>query len=327
MKSGLIKKNSDKANDRNFLETAYDFAFFAVADPHINFPDAKNAIRLAKDSIKIFQDTMGEIEKAKADMVVFVGDVMEARDYGMPHLELVYGLMSKISMHWLILMGNHDSRYRSTLDEYEKRDFAEKFKGHGPDGKVAYWRYDVPGKKITFIGLDTSLVGTSGGSIDDAQKKWLENTLDTLDSDRTAIIFMHHPSVIFDDIIFRNEDLHVYFIDNHQEMRGLFEQYRMIKAVISGHTHVCRHLLLNGINYISLPSINTWPNMYTEFNISKDKLIFKNIPISDKAKAEEAMDNLFSEDSAWLKYFYNDKDALKTYFMNGHRERVIYFNG
>jgi 3',5'-cyclic AMP phosphodiesterase CpdA len=325
MKSVLIKKNSDKACCRNFEDTAYDFVFFAVADPHINFPDTKNAIRLAKDSIKIFQDTMGEIEKAKTDIVVFVGDVMEARDYGMPHLELVYGLMSKISMHWLILMGNHDSRYRSTLDEYEKRDFAKKFKGHGPDGKVAYWRYDVPGKKITFVGLDTSLVGTSGGSIDNAQKKWLENTLDALAPDRMVIIFMHHPAVIFDDIISRNEGLHVYFIDNHQEMRVLFEQYKMIKAVISGHTHVCRHLLLNGINYISLPSINTWPNMYTELNISNDKLIFKNIPISDKAKAAEAMNNLFSEGSAWLKCFYNDKEALNAYFMSGPIEGAIYF--
>ena len=330
MKSVLTKKNSAEAGCRNFEGTAYDYAFFVVADPHINFPNTKNAIRLSKDSIKIFQDTLGEIEKAKAkaeiDMVVFAGDVMEARDYGMPHLELAYGLMSKISMHWLVLMGNHDSRYRSTLDEYEKRDFAKKFKGHGPDGEVAYWRYDVPGKKITFIGLDTSLVGTSGGSIDDAQKKWLETTLDTLDSDRIVIIFMHHPAVIFDDIILHNEDLHVYFIDNHQEMRGLFEQHKTIKAVISGHTHVCRHLLLNGINYVSLPSINTWPNMYTEFSVSKDKLIFKNIPISDKAKAEEAMNNLFSEGSAWLKYFYNDRDALKTYFMSGHKEGIIYFD-
>lgn len=326
MKSVLTEKNNYKANGHNFSDTAYNLTFFAVADPHITFPNTKNAIRLSEDSIKIFQDTMDEIEKAKTDMVVFLGDVMEARHYGMPHLELVYGLMSKISLPWLMLMGNHDSRYKSTLDEYEKIDFAKKFKGHGPDGKVAYWRHDMPGKKITFIGLDTSLVGTSGGSIDDIQKDWLKSTLDTIEPDRFVIILMHHPAVIFDDIIFRNEDLHVYFIDNHQEMRELFRQYKTIKTVISGHTHVCRHLLLDGINYISLPSINTWPNMYTEFSVSKDKLVFRNIPIADKAKAEEAMNNLFSEDSAWLKYFYNDKEALKTYFVSCPIEGIIYFD-
>lgn len=317
-------KNNDKANHSNFLDTAYDLTFFAVADPHITFSNTKNAIRLSKDSIKIFQDTMGEIEKSKPDMVLFVGDVMEARHYGMPHLELVYGLMSNISLPWLILMGNHDSRYISTLDEYEKIDFAKKFNGYGPDGKVAYWRYDVPWKKITFIGLDTSLVGTSSGSINNTQKDWLKNTLDVIDADRVVIILMHHPAVIFDDIISRNEDLHMYFIDNHQEIRNLFKQYKKVKTVISGHTHVCRHLLLEEINYISLPSINTWPNMYTKFSISKDKLVFKNIPISDKDKTGEAMNNLFGDDSAWLKCFYNDKEALKTYFMSGPRSGVIH---
>lgn len=310
---------------QHLSDTAYALTFFAVADPHITFPDTKNAIRLSRDSIKIFQDTMEEIEKSNPDMVVFMGDVMEARYYGMPHLELVYGLMSKISLSWLIVMGNHDSRYKSTLDEYEKIDFAKKFKGHGPDGEVAYWRHDVPGKKITFIGLDTSLVGTSGGRIEDTQKEWLKNMLDVIEHDRLVIILMHHPAVIFDDIISRNEDLRMYFIDNHQEMRELFKQYKTIKAVVSAHTHVRRHLLVDGINYISLPSINTWPNMYTEFSISKDRLAFKNIPISDKAKANEAMNNLFSDDSAWLKCFYDDEEALKTYFTSGPAEGVIHF--
>ena len=114
----------------------YRLDFFVVSDPHVTYP-VESRERLSRDSVRILEETLADIEIAGADLVLFAGDILEAREYGLKNLETASRIMSKLTIPWLTIIGNHDIRYRSTKDEYEKSDFIGRFTGHGPEQDTA----------------------------------------------------------------------------------------------------------------------------------------------------------------------------------------------
>ena len=297
--------------------------FTVISDPHLVSPDSRNDIRLAEDSVAIFRETIKKIQLTNPDFIIITGDVMEAKEYGFPNLGLAFDEISKISIPWFIIMGNHDSRYRSTKDNYQKIDFVKKFESHGPIGNVASWKKDIENKRITLIGLDTSQEGTSEGFIDTQQLDWLQNQLNSISLNRFVFIFMHHPPIIFDKIVKDNKDLKMYCLNNHIQLQGLLKKYKVIKAVIFGHSHVRRYRFKDGIHYIGVPSINTWPNMFTEFSINNKSIVYKHVPISNRSIIKEAKSKLFNNNPVGLNIFNGNKDELKAYYSRGKNQRIL----
>ena len=290
----------------------YNLTFFVVSDPHLTYP-VESENRLSEDSISIFADTLEYIEKESADIVFFTGDILESRLYGLVNLEIAFRIMNKLTIPWFVLVGNHDLRYRSTLDAYDKACFIEKFRKHGPFGNIGYWRYNFPGKKISFIGLDTSMPGSGHGIIGREQKEWLEHCLSEIDRDSNIIILVHHPFVLFDNEIRDVEEMNIYLLTNHDKIKRIIERYENIILVISGHNHTCRYLCMNGIHYVGCPSINTWPTMFTKFVINKRSITFNNLPIRDNDKRDRARQKLFDDKSSLLKSL-GSKEAVYNYF-------------
>lgn len=290
----------------------YKLTFFVISDPHITYP-VESEDRLSEDCISIFADTLDYIEKEGADVVFFTGDILESKLYGLVNLEIAFRIMNKLTIPWFVLVGNHDLRYRATLDAYDKAYFIKKFRGHGPSGNIAYWRYDFPGKKISFIGLDTSLAGSGHGMIEKEQKEWFELCLSEIDQDSKIIILVHHPFVLFDKEIRDIKEMNIYLLTNHVKIKKIIERYENIILVISGHNHTCRYLCINGIHYVGCPSINTWPAMFTKFVINKRSLSFRNVPIRDNDKIDRARQIMFSDKSSFLKMF-GSKEAVYNYF-------------
>lgn len=299
----------------------YSLSFFVISDPHLTYP-AESEERLSEDAIPIFRDTLEDIEKAGADIIFFTGDILESREYGLKNLRIAIELMNRLTMPWFVLPGNHDLRYRSTLDSYDKNCFIKQFKGHGPNGEVAYWRHDYPNKKLAFIGLDSTLAGSGHGIIDRRQKEWLEDCLNEIDRNYNIIILTHHPVVLFDREIIDIKEMDVYLLRNHDEIRGVLEKYQNVMLVISGHNHTCRYLHINGIHYVGCPSINIWPTMYTKFAVDCEKIVFRYIPIRDYEKTDKSKRKLFSANSSIVNMF-GSKEAAYDYYDRGPRSLEV----
>ena len=135
---------------------------------------------------------------------------------------------------------------------------------------------------------------------------------------------MHHPAVFFDELIKERRELKEFIVSNHQQVRAVFEDHSSVKLVISGHIHTRGHLFFSGIHYISTPSINTWPMMYTKFVLDGDLVTYEHIPIWQTQKTEEALSELLRAE-AWLKVFGNP-DEVKRYFSKGNIKDVLTLN-
>ena len=320
----MIDNSDDLSNHFNHYndDQRKCLKFAVISDPHLVSPNFQNDTRLAEESVEIFRETIKQIQFTNTDFIIITGDVMEAKEFGLINLELAFNELSKIDTPWFVLMGNHDSRYRVTKDNYHKIDFIKKFEGHGPNGNVAYWLKKIKEKKIALIGLDTSQERTSEGVIDNQQLKWVENELSRIPKDYFVLVFMHHPTIIFDKIVKDNKDLKMYCLNNHIQMQELYKINKSIKAVISGHNHVRRYRNKDGIHYIGLPSINTWPNMYSTFSVNSKNLKYQHMFINNDNQLEKAKNKLFSRNSSWSKYFANSSE-LKSYFSKGKNQRIL----
>lgn len=286
-----------------------------ISDPHVTYP-VDSEERLSRDSLRILEDTIEDIEETGAELVFFTGDILEARYHGQKNLDLAFETLSRLSIPWFVLIGNHDTKHRSTLDDYETSDFLERFNGHGPDGTRAYWRYDCPGKKLTFIGLDSTRPLSTRGVIDQHQKDWLEVNLSEIEEDRYVILLTHHPFILFDREIDEIDEMKIYILENHQEIKCLVERHKTVKLVISGHNHTCRTISENGVVYVGCPSINTWPAMYSKFSVDVDRIEYSHLPIKEFEKVDKLRKKVLSDDSPWVRIL-GSSQAVNDYFNKG----------
>lgn len=293
----------------------YALTLFVVSDPHITYP-VQHPERLSMDSVRLFEETLSDIAACDADGVLFTGDIMEAREYALKNLDLSFGLMKKLTVPWLVLMGNHDIPYRSTKDGYTKADFIRRFAGHGPADGVAYWRHDWPHKKITVFGLDTTVQTSCDGAVDVRQLEWLARNLRDVADDRYVIILTHHPVIVFDREISDVDELQIFVARNHGAVRQVIESYDQVKVVISGHNHTRRHIQQNGVHYIGCPSINSWPAMYTQFSLNRESLDFRYLPIADQSKNAEIRSKMLADTSPWV-HCLGSAEAVAGYFTRG----------
>lgn len=307
----------------------YSVEFYNVSDPHVVVPTDKNSWRLSKDASALFAEVLSLCDAAKPDLILVSGDVAEGKLEGRANTKLAYELLARLSTPWLVVPGNHDGRYtkkEKTVDGYSKAEFYRIFQGHGPDGSSGYWRYDIPGKKLTFIGIDTSIESASEGMVGESQLSWLDKTLSELPPDRRAFIITHHPLIVFNPVILHQDKpvLSIFVAKDAAQARSVLERYRWkILAVLSGHTHSPEYASHKGIAYIGTPSINTWPNRYTKFTVDHDGLKWQHLEIPRQGLVAEAWVQL-SHESPFLDAL-KSTEALRGYFLHGPLEGRIDF--
>lgn len=282
--------------------------FAVLSDIHLTETGERNRERLALDSVRLFEEARADAEALKPDFILYAGDLFEARHDALPHLDLAVRTLRATRAPWLVLTGNHDARYKSTRDGYTRADFVRAFEGHGPERGRAYWSREVPGSPIVLIGLDTSRDFTSAGGVDAEQAAWLRDELARF-ADRSVIVFMHHPAVIFDEVLRANAALGIYYLDGHEAIRDLLVEHRCVKLVVSGHNHTRRHQEIEGLHFVGCPSINSWPNMHAFFEIAAGRASFSFHQIGDQAKVREAHAGLVHAESTWRTGFKSGEDV------------------
>lgn len=294
--------------------------FAVLSDIHLTEGPVRDPQQLA-GSVRIFEETREQAEAQRPDFIFYTGDLFEARHFGLPHLALAKNLLQRTGVPWFVLMGNHDARYKSTQDGYDRGEFVRAFSGHGPSQERIYWHHEVPESQFVFIGINTAQNFTSSGRVDAEQLTWMDSLLSRY-ADRHVIVFMHHPAVIFDSVLTSDPELAIFFLENHDEFREVLLRHRCVKLVVSGHNHTRRHKEVAGLHFVGCPSINTWPSMYATFEVSLSRLVFDFHPIPDRASVEKAYAGMVDPRSSWLNGF-KEPSTVEAYFLAAPANREL----
>lgn len=294
--------------------------FTVFSDIHLN-TQASLGVEYLVDSVRIFRQALARELAEQPDFVLYLGDIFEARYEGITNLEQAYQTLSQTTVPWFVIPGNHDSRHKATRDGYTKTDFARRFSGHGPTDDVTYWCHDWLNSDVSLVGLDTSCNFTSEGLVDEVQLAWLELVLKRC-AQRRLIVFMHHPAVLWEQFYRCVPAFKTYLLNNHQEISTLLCQHRNVKLVVSGHTHTLRHTERKGLHFVNSPSINTWPGIYTRFQLSKSLIKYEHIEALSSADLQCAFEGITHPETTNRQGFATIED-LVNYFRQGVRQQIL----
>ena len=208
-----------------------------LADTHVTQdPEEKYRGFLINEHTK---KAVPQILETAPDGAIIVGDCARLKGL-LDDYDVLWRLCKPLrdQMPVAFAMGNHDDR-----ENYRKVFRLQGGKPAPVEGKHVLV-IDDDGAGVRFIVLDSLLkVNETGGRLDDAQCRWLEQFLDQADR-RPTFLFVHHPPTG------RNGDL--------QDADALYEiilPRKQVKAVFYGHSHAYRYAQREGIHLINLPAV------------------------------------------------------------------------
>lgn len=202
-----------------------------------------------------FINILDEITKLKPALVVIGGDLC----LGDPDIEIynwIYGIIKEYPLQFMILPGNHDSI----------KMMQEAFP---PDQVLqAEWQ------KITINDYDLIFFDTADGYL----KKSQMNVIENLDSDRLALLFMHHPPL----------KIQVPYMDNKHAMNNI-DDFNRIKPkfhwpipIFCGHYHVEKTMLSKYWSLFVTPSLFMQIDERKEhFEVEHYRIGYRKITISE----------------------------------------------
>jgi len=151
--------------------------------------------------------------------VVISGDLADApsaEEYD--HLKR---LLAPLKLPFAAIPGNHDSR------EMMRSAFPNAAYAHpsGPlNQKIAVGELDL-------LLLDSSVPGKPHGELDAATLQWLDATLAS-SSDRSALLFLHHPPFVTGIWHMDRQNLH-----NAGDLAEIVQRHPRVRMIATGHVH------------------------------------------------------------------------------------------
>lgn len=204
-------------------------------------------IRPEYDAPNRFRKCMEEIKKHKIDFFLNGGDTIYAADYGHITRERVneqwaiwQQLRSELSQYEVhSCLGNHDMWWAAPdkSDAMYGKDHV--VKQLGTPGR--YYSFDKKGWH--FVILDSN--NAKAGSLDEAQRTWLEADLQQLAPGTPVLMLSHYPLLA----ACTNLDgggMHT----DYKYLVDLFYKHKdKVKACVSGHIHLQDRVAYNGVQY------------------------------------------------------------------------------
>ena len=299
-----------------FISATLSFSFekvkFAVvADPHLSMPaeGVVDAFKMGLHSVELLDSTIAALNRIPdLDFVLFCGDLTQ--DAEPWNLDMFVYLISKLKVPTYCVLGNHDLSPVPKPRKFPgpppargvpRATFVWALQGHGFKGSTPWWSVDpVPGLHI--IGLDTNKPGDWGGTIPDAELKWLEQDI-FANRDKLTIVISHHNFVPWskDEESSEWKDYNKFVADNADVVRKIFEKYPNVSFVLTGHRHIStRYKKVNGVYYIVNPSTCTYPMRYVVYELTPEYLKYTtyNVPCS-KEVWETAKKNCIGKPGEW----------------------------
>lgn len=224
-------------------------AFGLVADVH--YADIDDAIgRHYREAETRLAECVRTMNGLKPDFLIELGDFKdqgrsaEATVEGLRRIERTFAEFKGPRYH---VLGNHD------CDAITPDEFLANIANHGQPQARAYYRFDFGA--LTFLVLDGCYTSEmkhysrsnpwTDANIPPEELDWLKMELER--SDGPVIVFCHQR------LDPESEPRHL--MRNAAEVRDVLERSGKVRAVITGHQHTGGGCVLNGISYLTLPSV------------------------------------------------------------------------
>ena len=314
-----LAPNGDDAVVRFALDEvprAEKHAFFVLADPQTQ--DDFEVNRLRSETVPDIADT---VKGLALDEVfgVSCGDIMFDELSLYPRYQ---DAVRQMGIPFFQVVGNHDLDQVST-DEASVRTFSHYF---GP----RYYSFDRG--EVHYVALDDVFWFGGGyiGYLDADQLLWLERDLQTIESGRTVVVFLHIPllSTQFRRHGEPNPNRGT-SVSNRDELYRLLEPFNA--HVMSGHTHEQEHVYEGGVHeHVHGAVCGAWwsgdicfdgtPNGYGVYEVSGAEVTWRYkatgksaeyqirayAPGSDPSAPDEIVANVWGWDPQWSVYWYEE---------------------
>ncbi|GAA5315014.1 MAG: 3',5'-cyclic-AMP phosphodiesterase [Candidatus Pelagadaptatus aseana] len=200
-----------------------------VTDCHLGAESGEDL--LGMDTDEGFHDVMTLLQQRETaiDLLVASGDIANKGQQNSYHrfLDLIQQYV-QVPMAWL--PGNHDlpSLMQSIGAGRIQSDVVQ----------LDAWQ---------IILLDSSVLGSEGGSLSEAELQRLENLLAS--SDKHNLIFVHHQPVPVGSAW-----VDTYVIDNAERLFAVLDRFDHVRAIVFGHVHQDFEAERNGVRFYATPS-------------------------------------------------------------------------
>lgn len=200
-KSGFVKPQIDEAYKR--------FAAWKGDDEVMLFPIVTDVHTCGRFTYKHIGHAVTAAKVFGADFIANLGDIglnaypaTENKAYAKEIVDNTRAQMDKYDGIWLYTPGNHDWD-AGEGDLFTDEDLNEFFQNpwkeragdsyHLVPGKTYGW-YDVPGKNVRVVFLNSQGTGTVGSYyiFDDAQMEWFQGLLDSTPADLPVLVMAHY---------------------------------------------------------------------------------------------------------------------------------------
>ena len=290
--------------------------FVVVSDPHISIPQQKgvaDGFKLGLKTQMLVENAVTEINKIPdIKFVMVAGDLTQ--DAEPWNIDALRKILDGLKVPYYVTLGNHDlSRV-----PHEKKDqpvtlskytVASAFMGRsgGMMPGMTYYVHEVD-KDLVLINLDASRaqvfvpeagLNDYGGTIDQGQMRWLEDTLKK-NRKKTIIVLTHHSAVFWSEGDRTNHNYWSWFtMDNATEVKALMKKYG-VKVVFSGHRHIStRYQKEDGIYHFVHPALSTYPMRYTVYEMTPKNLKWQVLDVPAAPEVWELAKRNFLADKWW----------------------------
>jgi alkaline phosphatase len=225
-----------------------------------------NGTRHYRESLAKLAEAAEQFNKDKADVVVELGDFVDAAAtpaVELEYLKSVHKVFTTIKSPKHYVLGNH------CVDTLTKQEFLD-----GVGQKESYYSFDVANTHFVVLDgcfrADGKPYGRKNSRWDDAnlpaaQVDWLRDDLKA--TEKKVIVFVHQ----------RLDDIKQYAVKNAADVRKVLEQSGKVRAVFQGHSHANAYQEIAGIHYCTLVAMVEGPGAqnsgYTTLDVLKDGAI------------------------------------------------------
>lgn len=230
------------------------FSFAFITDMHLDYKG---------NTLKYFDKAVDKINILKPDFIITGGDnIIDATHPSESHADSLYNLylsqIKRFNMPVHTGIGNHESFGVNNPNISPDNPFYGKKMYETKIGK-RYYTFNHNGWKFFMVDdvLNTDTGSKYVGCVDKEQMEWLKRELAATDSTTPIVICSHIPFISslkkfeLGSLSGNSENDGV---SNSIEFFNLFTHYNL-KLVLQGHFHFLEVLYVNGIHYVTGPSL------------------------------------------------------------------------
>lgn len=246
-----------------------DLHYFAGDIDKAIFSTSKKLVKYALPMLDRLTEKANE--DYKADIVINLGDSIQDttnHDKDIEALAFIFGKLKKINCPCYSILGNHDLKMMDSVAEVEE------VLGHESTFSI-----DADGYHLVFLTTEVRAeLGTERGGCYKAQymsEKGLRWLIDDLDNNSLpTLIFTHY--ALAEDPEINDECM---FMKNREDVKKILRENKNVKAVFSGHQHIQKTVLEDGLTYYLVGSMiacteipDTPAGIYMEIDLEKERI-------------------------------------------------------